>query len=542
MKQLIALLVAGFLMVSSLAGQSHMPPSHDHGNSTVCWGYAMARSAGKYAGENQVCNAMTVTGANAVYESYFPYTSFGNNWQNELANVKIGDILSFQGGSHVAYVRTAGNLSNMVLDQVENENSTEEMLFIPLQKVIDGGFVSNIYGDWFVRTRGNPIGYFRRNKVVITVQNSFTGGVVKVAGTTVSAGATNVDWWRWRNLEAIGGQTSGGYIQRFNKWTLPGNEFDPNNPISIVAKKSEVYTANFLNEYDITFQNNFIDVVSGGVIEVGNTSYTAPKEVQVLQYNNVTGKAVNNQTFSSIKYTFENWSTGSTNIEETFAPTGNTIYTAHFEGRPLKVTGFQFLQSVGESIRFSWNAHPNANVNYRIYREISSVQGPTLIATLSHGTTSYTDVYYQMTSGYTEYLMFYDARAYYTTEATEADVDWHAVFGGDPIILPKTAGNAGAPIAFGVSNYPNPFNPNTTIYIELPEASSVTLAIYDLHGRDVRRWNLGHQNPGYIQIDWDGRDRSGKLVSAGMYFYRLQARSIESEEHFLEVRKMLFLK
>ena len=108
--------------------------------------------------------------------------------------------------------------------------------------------------------------------------------------------------------------------------------------------------------------------------------------------------------------------------------------------------------------------------------------------------------------------------------------------------MQKTTAAAGTPKKFGVSNYPNPFNPSTTINVELPEASKVTLVIYDLRGCEVMSWNREHQKSGYMRIEWDERDRSGNSVSAGMYLYRLQARSFESEKNFVAVRKMLFLK
>jgi len=72
-------------------------------------------------------------------------------------------------------------------------------------------------------------------------------------------------------------------------------------------------------------------------------------------------------------------------------------------------------------------------------------------------------------------------------------------------------------------NYPNPFNANTTISYALTNAGRISLAVYDLAGRKVADLFNGNQSAGNYQIDWDGIDNSGQVVSSGIYFYRLIA-------------------
>ena len=75
-----------------------------------------------------------------------------------------------------------------------------------------------------------------------------------------------------------------------------------------------------------------------------------------------------------------------------------------------------------------------------------------------------------------------------------------------------------------VAAHPNPFNPSTTIAFELPRAAEVSLDIYDLQGRLVRR--LLDESPyiaGRHQQVWDGRDAAGRVASSGVYFYRFAA-------------------
>jgi len=72
-------------------------------------------------------------------------------------------------------------------------------------------------------------------------------------------------------------------------------------------------------------------------------------------------------------------------------------------------------------------------------------------------------------------------------------------------------------------NFPNPFNPSTTISFDLPRSGHVNLSVYDVQGRTVRTIRDGVIPEGHREVVWDGRDEKGKEVSSGVYFYRLTA-------------------
>jgi hypothetical protein len=69
-----------------------------------------------------------------------------------------------------------------------------------------------------------------------------------------------------------------------------------------------------------------------------------------------------------------------------------------------------------------------------------------------------------------------------------------------------------------LGNYPNPFNPSTTISYTLPFNSSIELTIYDIMGREVKSFNITSQPAGYQSIVWDGRNENGNLVQAEYIF------------------------
>lgn len=102
-----------------------------------------------------------------------------------------------------------------------------------------------------------------------------------------------------------------------------------------------------------------------------------------------------------------------------------------------------------------------------------------------------------------------------------------------PTVLPTTTGL--------LPNYPNPFNPETWIPYQLAKPSEVTLTIYGVDGRVVRRLALGHKPAGIYYgksraVYWDGRNAQGERVASGIYFYTLSAGDFTATQKML-IRK-----
>ncbi len=71
-------------------------------------------------------------------------------------------------------------------------------------------------------------------------------------------------------------------------------------------------------------------------------------------------------------------------------------------------------------------------------------------------------------------------------------------------------------------NFPNPFNPTTTIEYEIPESGNVTLKIFNSTGEEIRTLIRQKQAPGSHSITWDGKNRNSQPVSSGVYLYMLK--------------------
>ena len=86
-------------------------------------------------------------------------------------------------------------------------------------------------------------------------------------------------------------------------------------------------------------------------------------------------------------------------------------------------------------------------------------------------------------------------------------------------------------------NYPNPFNPTTTISFSVAQTSSfVTLGIYNLKGQKIKKFEIRNLKSGINNIVWNGDDNNGKAVSSGVYYYKLQV------DKFFQTKKMVLIK
>lgn len=85
-------------------------------------------------------------------------------------------------------------------------------------------------------------------------------------------------------------------------------------------------------------------------------------------------------------------------------------------------------------------------------------------------------------------------------------------------------------------NCPNPFNPTTTIHLQIPRAGRVTLRVFDILGREIISLVDGALPAGAHQFIWDGTDASGQNAASGIYFYAL------TTDEGKETRKMLLIR
>lgn len=86
------------------------------------------------------------------------------------------------------------------------------------------------------------------------------------------------------------------------------------------------------------------------------------------------------------------------------------------------------------------------------------------------------------------------------------------------------SGTGGTPQSYvlSVANYPNPFNPRTTVSYTVPSRGAVRVALFDAHGARVRTLFEGEREAGAYSLEWDGRADGGATVGSGVYFARIE--------------------
>ncbi|MCG8608862.1 tandem-95 repeat protein, partial [bacterium] len=94
--------------------------------------------------------------------------------------------------------------------------------------------------------------------------------------------------------------------------------------------------------------------------------------------------------------------------------------------------------------------------------------------------------------------------------------------------------NVAIPSSFELGqNFPNPFNPTTTISFSVPKTSELNLAIYNMRGQRVRLLVSGSVKAGRHRITWDGRNDQERKVASGIYVYRLETKNFTAQRKLI---------
>jgi hypothetical protein len=297
------------------------------------------------------------------------------------------------------------------------------------------------------------------------------------------------------------------------------------------------YEAQFDKECHLTFQTD------GKPFTADGNNYSSDQTLYKRSDASFTAVA-SNTNVDDVDYTFLYWKKDGVVVSNTINVSAHATYVANYSGKPTN--GYRSMafntSNVGDPIQISWNAHPldnNGISAYAVYRKVTTQGTPTLIATVSAtgaSSYSYTDEEYAISDADNKILLFYDVRAYYSPNSTYTDVAFEAVYG---VININTIANQPnnnkirneIPTDYSISNYPNPFNPTTTISYQLPQDGFVTLKVYDILGKEVATLVNENKNAGYYNVTFD----ASKLTS-GIYIYRIRA------NNYVQSKKMMLVK
>ncbi|MEW6196948.1 MAG: T9SS type A sorting domain-containing protein [Bacteroidota bacterium] len=341
--------------------------------------------------------------------------------------------------------------------------------------------------------------------------------------------------WIWNDTEA---PLNPSYWYKKKNGSVVSQRSEQSFSFSVtVDDHGATYEANLRKKCNLTFINNFAGIIIDGI------TYSSPKISSIVELNPIT---VTTPGFSTnyVNFSLDHWVNNGVNYSTSITTSEHGTYTAVYRAKPSNYGENPHLtSSVGQPITIAWTDNPDTNVNqYQIWRTVKhdGVVGPKeLLATVGRGVQTYTDQEYQRTSTYVD-LLHYDVRSYYSSTdpyiiGDYADEYWFAAYGQmlwrpneDPLVQEMTGE---LPTQYAIANYPNPFNPTTTIKYQLPEAGMVTLKVYDILGKEVAELVNETKAAGYYEVSFD----ASKLTS-GVYIYSIHAGK------FVESKKMILLR
>jgi predicted outer membrane repeat protein len=197
--------------------------------------------------------------------------------------------------------------------------------------------------------------------------------------------------------------------------------------------------------------------------------------------------------------------------------------------------------NLAETYTLQWDASTDVDgetINYLLYAQIGVYPAEEIYDTTS---TSVPITYQEILEGVFESSPVNGATVRLNVRATDG-IDTVDVTGDSRVIYVNrydylSVESEGLPTEFALhENYPNPFNPSTTLRFDLPEVSNITLTIFNMLGQKIRTYDMQSAAAGYHTLKWNATNDYGDPVGAGVYLYQLQTKD------FVKTRKMVLLK
>ena len=201
---------------------------------------------------------------------------------------------------------------------------------------------------------------------------------------------------------------------------------------------------------------------------------------------------------------------------------------------PVELTSFELLETRNDGITLQWITESEINnLGFNLDRKTPITDWSQIASYVTHpalqgqGSVSHQTIY-TFTDNTVQENEYYDYRL--SDVDYDGNVEYHSLQ-----LMGVSSSNT--PKQFVLyPNYPNPFNPVTTIRYDLSKESFVDITIYDMLGNVVDNLVNDNQSSGYKSVQWNATNNQGEPVSAGVYVYKIQAGD------FKQTRKMILLK
>ena len=283
------------------------------------------------------------------------------------------------------------------------------------------------------------------------------------------------------------------------------------------------------------------DLVYSCVIGIWDLGITGDGIVAAPRANLNNYYAVNADTFLVSSFHTDLPKQIITNLEGLDEPT--YFNQAYQVGTDSLFFGLVTPQSAGNSFTDDYDDYfINLNTKSLLNVKVNNISVPQLSVAIFDSTSARKFIKFSSTLSQIDTTVLLNSGKYYLEmEAQPTSYSWMFPYSFKLHSTPATNVQNDVPmIATGFllsQNFPNPFNPATTIRYSLPSRSSVRLVITNTLGQEVAVLENGEKEAGFHEIKWQAN------VSSGMYFYRIVAVSLsDPNNRFVEVKKMLLLK
>lgn len=337
-------------------------------------------------------------------------------------------------------------------------------------------------------------------RTITAIANIPEGGNVTGSGTIFTG-----------NSVTVTAAANTGYT--FVNWTEGGSVIttSPNYTFTVTANRS--LTANFvINQYVLNITP--LPAEGGTVTGAGTYNY---------------GSSVSVTAVPNSGYAFVNWTNGttvlSTSAAYTFTLNSSLNLTANFLLLPVLTTD-QDVISVGPSAGTAVINVANTGgsiLNWTAVSDIFWIKINSGLSGINNGTISFSYSHNNSIARIGTITLTADGVA---GSPKKIEVRQSA------LVLGIESIGSGIPTNFRLDqNYPNPFNPSTKIRFGIPQASKVSVVVYNVMGEEIEKLVEGEFGPGYYQVDFNAHN-----LSSGMYLYKITA------GEFVQVKKMLLTK
>jgi len=421
---------------------------------------------------------------------------------------------------------------------------------------------------------------------VITVDNNFTDqsgaahGVVVVSGfgTRTAPFSFEKNSGQSLSLTAVSPQTdNGGYQVIWNSngtnnsiWDRNSEYLGGDQSYSFTVQAADdgaIFKAQLRKVCSVTVRNQISGTSFEGTVKINGQTYNSGQVETVIEENTINVEAEAYYIINGIKYNFNSWSDQNLPRNSTFNISEHRELIAKYRGFPIfndnpadgnyRNQRFNaYNPRVDQNITVYWDEHPNSDVtNYQIYRKVLTYQmipvSEGLVATVPRGTTSWTDNGYLIGAGQDiDYNIRYSVCAYYSVNETTSEIIYQQVSANNLPGVDKQQAEEDISEEqiivenYSIGNYPNPFNPATTINYQLPEKGHVTIKVYDTLGKEVAELVNEVKDKGIYNVWFDGSNTAnGVTLASGIYIYTLQIKGLkENSTGFITSKKMLLMK